>query len=180
MKSNSTPFYLRILIFLFVVFTTVLLFIFRDELIELSQYGYLGVFLLSILSNATVIFPLPGVLFTSAMGAIFSPFGVAIAAGAGATIGELTGYAAGFSGNTVIENRKWYDRFSNWMDKNGGFALFFLALIPNPLFDLAGIAAGIMGMKLSKFLFWCFLGKILKMLIFALTGEKIFHLLSSY
>jgi uncharacterized membrane protein YdjX (TVP38/TMEM64 family) len=179
MKEKSSSLFLRILILLLVIFSTILLFIYRDEIKELSRYGYAGVFLLSVLANATVIFPLPGVLFTSAMGAIFSPVGVAIAAGAGATLGELTGYAAGFSGNAVIQNRKWYDRFSGWMEKYGNVALFVLALIPNPLFDLAGIAAGIMGMKISKFLFWCFLGKLLKMLIFALTGEKLFILFSS-
>jgi len=178
MKKKSGSLFLRILLLILVILITILLFLYQEEIKGLSQYGYAGVFLISVLSNATVIFPLPGVLFTSAMGALFSPIGVAIAAGAGATLGELTGYAAGFFGNAVIEDRKWYDRFSNWMERYGNFALFILALIPNPLFDLAGIAAGIMGMRISKFLFWCFLGKFFKMLIFAFTGEKLFNLFS--
>ena len=37
------------------------------------------------------------------MGAIFNPIGVAVAAGLGAAIGELSGYLAGFSGQGVVE-----------------------------------------------------------------------------
>ena len=52
--------------------------------------------------------PIPGVIFTSAMGAVFNPFWVAIATGCGAVLGELTGYLAVFSGwskRTGIKNR---------------------------------------------------------------------------
>ena len=58
---------------------------------------------LSILANGTVILPAPGVIFVFAMGAIFNPFWVAVAAGAGAALGELTGYLVGFSGQAVVE-----------------------------------------------------------------------------
>lgn len=173
MKNNKNLF-IRILVLVLVILITILVFIYRDQIQQLSGLGYLGVFLLSILANATIILPLPGVLLTSAMGAIFSPFWVALSAGAGAAIGELTGYLAGFSGQVVIENKGWYDRFTNWMQKYGFAAVLILAFIPNPLFDLAGIAAGVMGMKIWKFLLWSFFGKFLKMLLFAYTGETIF------
>jgi len=173
MKKNKNLF-IRILVLVLVILVTILLFRYRDQIQQLSGLGYLGVFLLSILANATIILPLPGVLLTSAMGAIFSPFWVALSAGAGAAIGELTGYLAGFSGQVVIENKNWYDRFTAWMGKYGFAAVFILGFIPNPLFDLAGIAAGVMGMKIWKFLVWSFLGKFLKMLLFAYTGESLF------
>ena len=180
MKENPRKVFLRILLFVFVIIITILIFNFRDSIQKLSNYGYVGIFLLSILANATVILPLPGVLLTSAMGAIFSPIGVAIASGAGATVGELTGYLAGFSGNAIIENQVWHDKFTKWMEKFGNISLLFLAFIPNPLFDLAGIAAGMMKMKIGKFLFWVFLGKLLKMLLFAFTGERLFIFFSGF
>ena len=173
MKRDKNLF-VRILVLVLVILITILLIRYRNEIRSLSSLGFIGVFLLSILANATIIIPLPGVILTSAMGAIFSPFWVALSAGAGAAIGELTGYLAGFSGQVVIEHKDWYDRFNAWMRKYGFAAVFLLALIPNPLFDLAGIAAGVMGMKIWKFLVWSFFGKFLKMLLFAYTGESLF------
>ena len=62
--------------------------------------------MLSILSNATVLIPLPGVLLTSAMGAVFNPVYVALAAGSGAALGELSGYMAGVGGPVWLGDKK--------------------------------------------------------------------------
>ena len=151
MKRDKNLF-VRILVLVLVILVTILLIRYRNEIRSLSSLKFIGVFLLSILANATIIIPLPGVILASAMGAIFFPFWVVLSAGAGAAMGELTGYLAGFSGQVVIEHKDWYDRFNAWMQKYGFAAVFILALIPNPLLDLAGIAAGVMGMKIWKFL----------------------------
>jgi membrane protein YqaA with SNARE-associated domain len=98
----------RILALLFVIALTVLLVINRDKVQKLEGYGYPGIFLLSMLSNATLILPVPGILITSAMGAVFNPFWVAIAAGSGAALGELSGYLAGYSGQKVVERTPTY------------------------------------------------------------------------
>ena len=45
-----------------------------------------------------------------------------------------------------------------------------LAFIPNPIFDIAGAAAGALGMPIYEFLFWAWIGKTLKMLMFAYAG----------
>lgn len=163
----------RILVLLFVIGLTVFLYLYRDRVKELEGFGYPGIFLLSLLSNATLILPVPGVLFTSAMGAVFNPFWVAIASSTGATLGELSGYLAGFSGQAVIENRGWYDRVTSWMKRYGGLTIFVLAFVPNPVFDIAGIVAGALRMKMWKYLLFSWLGKTGKMLIFAYLGDKI-------
>jgi membrane protein YqaA with SNARE-associated domain len=164
---------LRIITLVGVVALIVILFIYRDQVKKLEQYGYIGIFLISIAANATVIIPLPGVAFTTAMGAIFNPVGVAVAAGLGAALGELSGYLAGFSGQGVIERAKLYERLVNWMRNHQNLAyglIVVLAFIPNPLFDLAGMAAGGLKLPLWKFLIACAIGKILKMLMFAYAG----------
>ena len=143
------------------------------KIFRLEEYGYLGIFLISIAANATIIIPLPGVAFTTAMGAIFNPVGVAVAAGLGASLGELTGYMAGFSGQGVIERVRLYERLTDWMrahQRLAYLAIFVLAFIPNPLFDLAGMASGALKLPLWKFLIACALGKILKMGLFAYAG----------
>lgn len=161
----------RILVLLAVIGLTVFLLINRDKVKELEGLGYPGIFLVSLLSNATLILPIPGVLFTSAMGAVFNPFWVAMAASVGATLGELSGYLAGFSGQGVIENKKWYEKVTNWMKKYGDLTILVLAFIPNPLFDVAGMVAGGLKMKLWRYILFSFIGKTAKMLMFAYAGE---------
>lgn len=170
----------RILALIAVIVISVYIFSIRDQAEELAKFGYPGIFLLSILANATVILPAPGVLFVFAMGAVFNPLGVALAAGAGAAIGELTGYLAGFGGSAVIERAGMYENLKNWMEthpKLSYLAVTALAFVPNPVFDLAGIAAGTLRMPVSRFLFFCWIGKTAKMLIFAYAGASSLNML---
>lgn len=167
---------IRAVVLLAVIALTVVLLIYRDQIQTLQAYGYPGIFLFSILANATILVPIPGVIFTSAMGAVFNPLWVSIAAGAGASLGELSGYLAGFSGQAVVENSKKYERVVHWMEKYGDITILVLAFIPNPLFDLAGMTAGILKMPVWKFLIFCVIGKILKMMMFAYAGDWVMGL----
>jgi len=166
----------RILVLLAVIALTVFLVLNRDRVKDLEALGYPGIFLVSLLSNATLILPVPGVLFTSAMGAVFNPYWVALAAGTGATLGELSGYAAGFSGQGIIENKQWYTRVTEWMKKYGGLTVLVLAFVPNPVFDIAGMVAGALRMPLWKYLIFSWIGKTAKMLLFALGGAEVLGL----
>lgn len=176
-KQNKTLLnIIRIVVLLIVIALTILLLINREKISEFQQYGYPGIFIFSLLSNATILIPLPGVLFTSAMRAVFNPFWVAIAAGTGAAFGELSGYMAGFSGQALVENSQRYQKVLGWMKKYGDITILALAFIPNPLFDLAGVIAGVLKMPVWKFLLFCILGKILKMLLFAYLGGSLLDL----
>jgi uncharacterized membrane protein YdjX (TVP38/TMEM64 family) len=173
MKSTPRQTIVRILALVGVIALVVILFLFRNQVKKLESYGYVGIFLISIAVNATIIIPLPGVAFTTAMGAIFNPIGVAVAAGLGAAVGELSGYLAGFGGQVAVERASLYNRLTDWMKKHQTLAylvILGLAFIPNPLFDLAGMASGALKLPVWKFLLACALGKILKMLMFAYAG----------
>lgn len=166
----------RALVFIFVIALSIYLYTIRDQVQELEGYGYPGIFLVSFMTNATLILPLPGVVIASLMGTVFHPFWVAVAAGSGAALGELSGYLAGFSGQGVAEKTPIYNRMEELMRKYGEWAVLILAFIPNPFFDMAGIIAGILRMPLRTFLFWTWLGKLLKMLMFAYGGATISRL----
>lgn len=140
----------------------------RIENIEI--YGYPGVFLLSFLTNATIIFPAPSVAVAFTMGSVLNPLGVALAAGAGAALGELTGYVAGYTGQGFIPHGETYQRLENATRRYGGWAILVLSLIPNPAFDIAGAAAGALRMPVPTFLTFAFVGKTIKMLVLALAG----------
>jgi membrane protein YqaA with SNARE-associated domain len=148
----------------------------EEQALQLERYGYPGLFVLSILSNATVLLPAPGLLIVFSMGARFPPLAIALAAGSGAAIGELSGYLAGFSGQAIIADTGVYQRMVGWMRRNGPLTVLFLAFLPNPFFDLTGIAAGALKMPLRSFLLWCWIGKVGKMLLVALAGAGLFAL----
>lgn len=164
---------LRVAIVLSIIGLSVYLYSIRHRVEELQGYGYPGIFLFNLLANATLILPVPGVLVTSLMGGVFNPFWVAIAAGSGASLGELSGYLAGFSGQRVAERTQMYETMEGWMKKYGNWAILLLSFVPNPFFDMAGMIAGALRMDVFKFLAWCWLGKVLKMLLFAYGGAGI-------
>lgn len=144
-----------------------------DQIEVLKSFGYPGIFLLSVLANATIILPTPAFLVVFAMGAHLSPVLLGLAAGSGAAIGELSGYLAGYTGQALIPNNPTYLRLESWVRKYGALTVFLLAALPNPVFDLAGIAAGVTKMPVWKFLLWCWCGKVLRMTAVAFAGAQI-------
>jgi uncharacterized membrane protein YdjX (TVP38/TMEM64 family) len=161
---------LRVLALVAVIGVTVYVYDLRDHVREFALLGYPGIFLVALMANATVFLPAPGVAVVFAMGSIFHPLGVALAAGTGGTIGELSGFLAGFSGQAVIERTGIYERIQPWVSKYGGWAILVFAAIPNPFFDIAGIAAGASKMRLWRFLIFCWIGQVIKMGLFAFAG----------
>lgn len=177
--------YIRIAVFIFVIGLTVLVIALRgqintymEQISHMKGYAYPAIFLISIIANSTIIIPLPGVAITALMGLFFNPFWVAVAAGAGAAVGELSGFLAGFSGQGIIERSKWGDRLIEWMKKYGDITVLVLAFVPNPLFDMAGMTAGALKLPVYRFLIWSTIGKIGKMLLFAYGGSSLIQWLS--
>lgn len=171
---------LRILALLSVIGITVYIYMIRDRVDDFAAFGYPGIFVIALLANATILLPAPGVAIIYAMGAVFNPFGVGLAAGTGGALGELSGYLAGFSGQAVIERTDVYDRIKPWVSKYGGWAIMVLSAIPNPFFDVAGIAAGMAKMPVRTFLFFIWIGQLIKMTLFALAGKYSIQLLSNF
>jgi uncharacterized membrane protein YdjX (TVP38/TMEM64 family) len=162
----------RILALFVVIALSIFVFSIRDQAEELAVYGYPGIFVLSFLAYATVLLPAPGIAVVFAMGSVFNPIGVALAAGTGAALGELSGYLAGFSGQAVVEKVEIYERLTKWMKRNGSLTILVLAAIPNPFFDLAGVAAGSLKMHVVRFFIFCWIGEVIKMAIFAFAGAS--------
>jgi membrane protein DedA with SNARE-associated domain len=73
---------------------------------RLDTLGYVGVFLIMLLSSATIILPAPGLAGVVIAGAFLNPFWVGVAGGTGSALGELSGYFAGFGGKVIIERKR--------------------------------------------------------------------------
>lgn len=161
---------IRVVTVIIVVIALVLSLFFRDRVQELEQYGYVAVFGVGLISNATLILPVPGLAVTSVFGSLFNPWVVGVIGGTGQALGELTGYMAGYGGQTWVVDHPRYRRLRRRMKRYGVFAVFLLALLPNPFFDVAGIVAGVLRFPVWKFLLSCAAGKIIKNVGFALAG----------
>ena len=136
----------------------------------LESLGYLGSFLINLISSATIILPVPGIVFVFILGATWNPLFIGLASGVGAALGELTGYAAGFSGQTLFEGSQTYSRIMKWTERRGGILIFLFSLVPNPLFDMVGLASGALRYPLWRFLFFCLLGKTPRCIAIAYAG----------
>ena len=159
--------------FLFSALVIYLITRYQGEIETLKGYGYLGAFLIGFLSNATVILPAPSLAFTAALGGFLNPVLVGVAIGAGEALGEMTGYLAGVSGNVVLENNLRYQTIRRSMQRHGAWVFFVLAAIPNPFFDIAGIAAGAVRFPVWLFLMSAWAGKTLKAILLASAGRQL-------
>jgi membrane protein YqaA with SNARE-associated domain len=141
-----------------------------ERIEALEGYGYLGAFLISLILNATIILPAGNFLVLAALGAVLpSATLVGLAGGIGAAIGELTGYMAGYSGQAIVARQRVYTRLKEWVEKWGVLTIFILSVVPF-VFDLAGIAAGVLRFPLWKFFLACWLGRTILYLVIAWGG----------
>ncbi|MBI2232366.1 MAG: VTT domain-containing protein [Candidatus Aenigmarchaeota archaeon] len=151
-------------------------------------FGYLGVFLASLIGSASIIFPVPSFALVIAAGSQFDPFWVGIISGAGAAIGELTGYGLGYgiyhlrnkfkksTKKQKEELKGWKKTFKNWFDNHMGFALIMIfAFTPLPD-DVIGIFCGAVKYDIKKFFIAVLIGKIMLGLVLAYGGLLGFEL----
>ncbi|MDD4875705.1 MAG: VTT domain-containing protein [Dehalococcoidales bacterium] len=142
-----------------------------DRIEQMEKYGYLGVFLISLLFNASVFLPSGNIFILSVFGAVLpSAVLVGVVGGAGAAIGEMTSYIAGYSGHGIAQRTSMYSRIEGWMRRWGSLTIFIMALIPF-VFDLAGIIAGVLRYPFWKFLLFSLLGRTLLYIGVALAGS---------
>ena len=162
----------HIIALIFGVLVTVFAIVFSKQIRDYEEIGYLGVFLLTLIGNATVLVPVPVLAPLNILlgGILESPLLVGFTVGIASSLGEIVGYLVGYAGSGIVTSRKVYKKMEGRIKKYGLWAIFVLALIPNPLFDLAGLVAGAMGIKWWKFLLAMGAGKTLRAIIFAYIG----------
>ena len=141
--------------------------------------GYVGVFTVNLITCASILFPIPGEAVNIAAGATLTPVTVALVATVGATIGEMTAYAAGILGRKMMLRgySRQYAQAEEWMNRHGVFAVFLFALIPMLVYDLIGIVAGSTRYHLGKFMAATFAGRFLRCLVEACLGYSLIHVL---
>ena len=135
-----------------------------------SNYGDLGVyvaiFLISIIGNVSVIMPVPYIIALAILVVVLpiNPLFVGVAAGFGASIGELSAWLLGRGTSEMIEDTSYgkrLDSLAKLVKKGYGIPLIiFFAATPLPD-DLLLIVLGMVNYNIGYALVACFIGKVL-------------------
>jgi uncharacterized membrane protein YdjX (TVP38/TMEM64 family) len=136
------------------------------------QWGYIGIFLVSLFEAGTVIFPIAGIPLIFTFGGILNPFLVAIFAAIGGTIGSLTSYIIGAGGKELIE-KKYGSRLevlNEKFDKKGLMWIVTVLLIPLIPDNIMYVFLGVIRYEIKKYLLIVFLCKVFFNLIIAYSG----------
>jgi len=146
-----------------------------------SNFGLLGLFIAAIIANATIFLPLPIDLIVFVLGGIdflgiglLSPILAGLVVGAGAAIGEISGYIIGLAGIKGAEKLKKthfkkIEGLRSKIENKGMVFIALAALTPFP-FDLVGIAAGLIKYDVKKFFLAALVGKVARYVIIAVAG----------
>jgi len=135
-----------------------------SQIRSLGNMGYMGATLIAFLSSATVFIPGPGLFIVGSLANIFNPVLLAIFAGVGAGFGEFTGYLSGEGLRKSIYKPK-VKYYRDLIKEYGPIIIFIFASFPNPLFDIIGIASGLLKIPRKTFLIAVIAGNILKYLL---------------
>jgi membrane protein DedA with SNARE-associated domain len=143
------------------------------------QYGYVGIFLISLLGATSIFIPIPSTVVIFILGGLriggnwaFDPLLIAVFAGTGAAIGELTGYLVGLGGRKFIgeKYKRKMDILMMLFKRFGAVIIFIFALTPLPD-DLLFIPLGVMRYSVLKAFIPALLGKFFSNLIIAYAGR---------
>jgi membrane protein YqaA with SNARE-associated domain len=142
--------------------------------------AYLFVFVVALVANLTVLAPVPiAITVMITVAETWNPALAALAAAVGGTIGELSGYYAGYAGRKIAIPSDFvsFKRVEGWINKWGAWAIVFLAFQPIIPFDVGGLIAGADKMPMRKFLPALFAGKLPKYLLAAYIGVGLINFL---
>ena len=152
------------------------------------QYSYFGIFVISLLGATSIFVPIPYTIVIFILGGlqdtlgnwVFEPLWIAVAAGAGAAVGEFSGYIIGFGGRRVIgeKYKKKMDFLMKLFKRFGPIAIFVFALTPLPD-DLLFIPLGVIRYSLLRAFIPALLGKFFSNLIIAYSGRLSLEIVKS-
>lgn len=146
-----------------------------------SRFGYLGVFVFAVIGSASMFIPVPGAAAGITLGLLLDPIPyvplpqpviVGVIVAAGSAVGELTGYSTGVGGRAVIGNSRVGRILVQLMRRHGTLTVFCVGAVPNPFIDVGGIAAGVAGMKMQRFVTVMFLAKCVNYITIAYIAQS--------
>lgn len=165
-----------IVIVCFLILFSFLAWIAKDKIKQHVAVSAFGVLTACFLANASVLLPSSSILIVVEYSLIIDPFLVALCGSFGASLGEMTGFYVGKHGRIIVP-----DKFMNWvkakLERHNCLLVLLFSILPLPVFDVVGILSGAMKMNALKFFGICFVGKLIKMLCYALLARELLPIL---
>jgi uncharacterized membrane protein YdjX (TVP38/TMEM64 family) len=161
-----------------------------EYIVRFQQYGYLGLFIMTIVTGFSIPLPVPYMVFTFTLGGLLHPALVGAAAGLGLGIGGTLLYLTGRGGRHFLPqfnisdpaDETYSSRFARFLRKirvprmmefaqrRGTLAIFMLSAIPNPVFAPVAVSMGAMRFGWGKFFAGCWGGSTVKTMVLAYLG----------
>ena len=168
---------LAVFIFALSLVLSIAYFVFEDFFREATSFGLIGLFLVNLISSASLFLSAPAFLTVIAGGNLYQPFLVGVIASLGAAVGDMISFLFGFSGRKLtrkkLERSKKILVLERYFKKYGALIIFLVAIIPNPLFDAIGIFAGVLNYSPVKFFVIVFVGRLLRYWLLAKVAASI-------
>jgi membrane protein YqaA with SNARE-associated domain len=185
-KSAKWAYILGVLGIIVTTLMAIAIVVYKEQVQDLQNYGYMGAFFVSILGGATIIIPVPMLAIVFALGGVMpSPWLVGLCAALGEVVGGLTIYMTGRSAAGAFSMSKHgrlqraYERMLDLMERRGPWVLFVVASVVNPFFYPASLACGALQFGLRKYVLIVLAGKIVKSMTVVYAGyfglKSLFH-----
>ena len=144
----------------------------RSYIEQMAHWGYLGCFVISVLTNGTFILPGFGIVFTFTLGGVLEPAVVGAVAGIGEAVGAIGAYFTGYAGRGLFRDRDsaLYVRFSNLVDRHGSKAIFVVSAVLSPLFYPFAVLLGTLRFGWVRFFLATWAGRTVKSMVIAYLG----------
>ena len=142
----------------------------------LTSFAYIGAFLICLLANALVAIPIPYVPIIAHLGATAESPAIVVVLGAlGSVLGESVAFLIGRAEQGLVSEHPIYRRLHGLAERKwlAGLLLFAMAAPLNPLFDVAGIAAGAIGMRYRVFFIAVFAARVLRLALIVWLGAML-------
>jgi membrane protein DedA with SNARE-associated domain len=144
----------------------------RSYIEQISHWGYIGCFIISVLTNGTFILPGFGIVITFTLGGVLNPAVVGAVAGIGEAIGAIGAYFTGYAGRGLLRdsNNGLYLRFSNIVERHGSKAIFFVSAVLSPFFYPFAVCLGMLRFGWIRFFLATWAGRTVKSMVLAYLG----------
>ena len=145
---------------------------YRSYIDQIASWGYIGCFFINLLASGTLVMPGFGIPITFTLGGVLNPAIVGAVAGIGEAIGAVGAYFTGYSGRGLFRdnNNGLYIRFSNILHRHGSKAVFFMAVIINPVYYFFSLFMGMLRFGFTRFFLATWGGRTIKDMVLAYVG----------
>lgn len=137
---------------------------FGQQIRQMQTVGYLGLAAACAVSNSSVLLPTSSTVIVTAAALTLDPALCVLFGGVGSALGEQTAYLCGRlgAGGAGYGRDGAAPKVVVWLHRHTFLTVFLFALIPLPVFDVVGLAAGAVKVSWPKFALAALLGKMLR------------------